>query len=149
MLDKTLRFFIILLLAAVGGVLGHRLSPALMDFLSTEVLRTDLGFVKITVAGLLCIIIGAAVGGMLGSIVSPYLIRRLKRFTVWVEQQLNKMPLHDVIAGTIGLAIGLIIANLLGGAFAKIPVVGDYIPVVFSIVLGYLGIISPSRSAKN
>ena len=28
----------------------------------------------------------------------------------------------------------------MGNAFSKIPVVGDYIPVIFSIVLGYLGI---------
>ena len=50
------------------------------------------------------------------------------------------MPIHDVIAGACGLAIGLILANLLGEAFSKIPIVGDYIPVIFSIVLGYLGI---------
>lgn len=140
MIDKVVRFFIILLLAAVGGVLAHRLSPVLADFLSTEVLQADLGIFRLTAAGLLCIITGALLGGVIGCILSPYLIRLLKRFSVWVEQQLNKMPIHDVIAGTIGLAIGLIIANLLGGAFAKIPMVGDYIPVIFNIVLGYLGL---------
>lgn len=71
---------------------------------------------------------------------SPYFIRCLKRFSAWVELQLGKMPIHDVIAGAVGLAIGLILANLLGYSFAKIPVVGDYIPVIFSIVFGYLGI---------
>ena len=38
------------------------------------------------------------------------------------------------------MAIGLIIANLLGNAFARIPIVGYYIPIIFSIVLGYLGV---------
>ena len=61
-------------------------------------------------------------------------------FSSFVEKQLSKMPINDVIAGAAGLAIGLIIANLLGNAFARIPVVGNYIPIVFSIVLGYLGI---------
>ncbi len=46
----------------------------------------------------------------------------------------------DVIAGAVGLTLGLIIANLLSYSFAKIPVVGDYIPVIFSIVIGYLGL---------
>lgn len=140
MIDRVVRFFIVLLLATAGGVLAHRLAPILADFLSTEVLQTGLGIFRITVAGLLCIVAGALLGGMAGFILSPYLIRLLHRFSVWVEQQLSKMPIHDVMAGTIGLAIGLIIANLLGGAFAKIPVVGDYLPVIFNIVLGYLGL---------
>ena len=50
------------------------------------------------------------------------------------------MPTRDVIAGAIGLFIGLIIARLLGDAFSTIPIVGDYIPIVFSIVIGYLGV---------
>jgi PIN/TRAM domain protein len=50
------------------------------------------------------------------------------------------MPTRDVIAGAIGLFIGLIIARLLGDSFSTIPIVGDYIPIVFSVVLGYLGV---------
>ncbi len=140
MLDKVLRFFITLFLAIAGGALFHLLAPVLTAFLSTEVLKADLGIFKLTVASSLCLLLGAILGGVIGFLASPYLIRLLKRFSLWVEQQLNKMPIHDVIAGAVGLSLGLIIANLLGYSFAKIPVVGDYIPVIFSIVLGYLGI---------
>lgn len=140
MLDKVLRFFITLFLAIAGGALFHLLAPALTAFLSTEVLKADLGIFKLTVASSLCLLLGAILGSVVGFLASPYLIRLLKRFSLWVEQQLNKMPIHDVIAGAVGLSLGLIIANLLGYSFAKIPVVGDYIPVIFSIVLGYLGI---------
>ena len=140
MLDKVLRFFIASFLAIAGGALFHLLAPVLTDFLSTEVLKTDLGIFKLTLASLLCLLTGAILGGFLGVLASPYFIRQLKRFSTWVEQQLNKMPIHDVIAGAVGLSLGLIIANLLGYSFAKIPLIGDYIPVIFSIVLGYLGI---------
>ena len=140
MLDKVLRFFIASFLAIAGGALFHLLAPVLTDFLSTEVLKTDLGIFKLTLASLLCLLAGAILGGFLGVLASPYFIRQLKRFSTWVEQQLNKMPIHDVIAGAVGLSLGLIIANLLGYSFAKIPLIGDYIPVIFSIVLGYLGI---------
>ncbi len=140
MLDRVLRFFIVSFLAIAGGALFHLLTPILTDFLSTEVLMTDLGIFKLTLASLLCLLTGAILGGIVGFLVSPYLIRQLKRFSTWVEQQLSKMPIHDVIAGAVGLSLGLIIANLLGYSFAKIPVIGDYIPVIFSIVLGYLGI---------
>ena len=140
MLDRVLKFFITSFLAIAGGALFHLLAPILTDFLSTEVLQTDLGIFKLTLASLLCLLTGAILGGIVGFLASPYFIRQLKRFSTWVEQQLSKMPIHDVIAGAVGLSLGLIIANLLGYSFAKIPVIGDYIPVIFSIVLGYLGI---------
>lgn len=140
MLDRVLRFFITLLAAIAGGAILNIASPSLTFFISTEILKTDMGIFKLTLAGLLCIVLGAIVGAILGFVLSPYFTRLLKRFSLWVETQLNKMPIHDVIAGAIGLFIGLIIANLLGYAFSKIPVVGEYIPVIFSIVFGYLGI---------
>lgn len=140
MLDRVLRFFITLFLAIAGGALLDLASPLLTLYISTEILKMDMGAIKITMASLLCILLGAILGGLIGFFLSPYLIRRLKKFSIWVETQLGKMPIHDVIAGAIGLSIGLIIANLLGYSFAKIPVVGDYIPVIFSIVFGYLGI---------
>ena len=140
MLDRVLRFFIILLMAIAGGALLNLATPFLTFFISTEILETEMGFFKLSIAGFLSIFFGAVLGAALGFLLSPFLIRKLKGFAVFVEAQLNKMPTHDVIAGAIGLLIGLIIANLLGYAFSKIPVVGEYIPVVFSIVLGYLGI---------
>ena len=140
MLDRVLRFFIILLFAIAGGALLNMATPFLTFFISTEILETEMGIFKLSLAGFLSILFGAGAGAVLGFLLSPFFIRKLKGFAVFVEAQLNKMPTHDVVAGAIGLLIGLIIANLLGYAFSKIPVVGEYIPVVFSIVLGYLGI---------
>ncbi|MBE8954248.1 MAG: PIN/TRAM domain-containing protein [Quinella sp. 2Q5] len=140
MLDKAIRFLITLTCAIVGGAALKPASPLLVTYISQEFFLTDTGIFQLTLANLVCILAGAIAGGLGGRIISPYLIGKLGKFTSFVEKQLSKMPINDVIAGAVGLAIGLIIANLLGNAFARIPVVGDYIPVVFSIVLGYLGI---------
>ena len=140
MLDRVLRFFISFFMAIAGGALLSLASPVLTAFISTEVLKVDMGIFKLTFAGMVCLLFGAVLGGAIGFALSSYLIRQLKRFSVWVEIQLSKMPIHDVIAGAVGLFIGLIIANLLGYAFSRIPIVGEYIPVIFSIVFGYLGI---------
>lgn len=140
MLDKVLRFFITLVFAIVGGALLKLASPMLAMYISVEFFNVDIEIFQITLASLICILSGALLGGLGGWFASPFLTRQLRRFTVFVEKQLGKMPIHDVIAGAIGLSIGLIIANLLSYSFAKIPVVGDYIPVIFSIVIGYLGI---------
>ena len=140
MLDKVIRFFIMLTLVIAGGALFRLATPWMATLITTEFFQVEIGVFQLTLAGLICILTGAILGGICGWLVSPFCIRWLKIFTAFVEKQLSKMPINDVIAGAVGLAIGLIIADLLGNAFARIPGVGNYLPIVFSIVLGYLGI---------
>ena len=140
MLDKAIKFFIMLTCAIAGGAALRQASPFLISYINLEFFRIETGIFELTLASLVCILAGASVGGLLGFFVSPYLIGKLRSFTSFVEKQLSKMPINDVIAGAIGLAIGLILANLLGNAFARIPIVGNYIPIIFSLVLGYLGV---------
>ena len=118
MLDKAIKFFITLTCAIVGGAALWQASPFLISYINP----------------------GAIIGSLIGFFISPYLLDKLHNFTAFVEKQLSKTPITDVIAGAVGLAIGLILANLLGNAFARIPIVGSYIPIIFSIVLGYLGV---------
>ena len=140
MLDKVMRFFITLTFVIAGGALLKLASPLLTTYITTEFFQVDTGIFRLTMINLLCIVVGAILGGIGGWFVSPFFIGKLRKFTSFVENNLSKMPINDVIAGAVGLAIGLIIADLLGNAFARIPVVGNYIPIIFSIVLGYLGI---------
>lgn len=149
MLIRVIRFFVTVLLAVIGGVILHLASPVLTELISTEVLKTDMGLYKLTMANVILIGIGMIIGGFAGYLVSPYFVAKLQKFSIRVEGQLSKMPLQDVIAGVVGLAIGLIIANLLGGTFANIPVIGNYLPVLFSIVFGYLGIHIVVRKQKE
>ncbi|MBO4400308.1 MAG: PIN/TRAM domain-containing protein [Selenomonadaceae bacterium] len=140
MLDKVIKFFIVLTFVIAGGALLRLATPWMATLITTEFFQVEIGIFQLTLAGLICILIGAILGGIGGWLVSPFFIRWLKIFTSFVEKQLSKMPINDVIAGAFGLAIGLIIADLLGNAFSRIPGVGNYIPIAFSIVLGYLGI---------
>ncbi len=140
MLDKAIKFFITLTLAIVGGAILRQASPFLISYINLEFFRIETGIFELTLASLVCILAGATLGGLAGFFISPFLIDKLRNFTSFVEKQLSKMPINDVIAGAIGLAIGLILANLLGNAFSRIPIVGNYIPIIFSLVLGYLGV---------
>ena len=140
LLDKVLRFFVVAFMAIVGGGLMHLASPLIAEFLSFEMGSSTSEPFQIPLADALSVLIGVIAGGLIGYFSSPFLTATLRRFSLWVEKQINKMPFSDVVAGVVGLAIGLIIANLIGVAFANIPVVGSYIPVIFSIVFGYLGI---------
>ena len=139
-MDKVMKFFITLTMVIGGGALLNWASPFLAEFISVEFFKVDTGIFRLTLANLIGIILGAVLGGIAGWLVSPFCIGKLRNFTSFVEKQLSKMPIIDVIAGAVGLALGLIIANLLGNAFSRIPVIGAYIPIAFSIVFGYLGI---------
>ena len=139
-MDKVMKFFITLTLVIAGGALFKWASPLLAEFITVEFFQMDTGIFRLTLANLVGIILGAVLGGIAGWLVSPFCIGKLRSFTGFVEKQINKMPIIDVVAGAVGLALGLIIANLLGNAFSRIPVIGAYIPIVFTIVFGYLGI---------
>jgi len=141
MLDKILRF-IITLLTVIAGLMTAKWISTNSYFGSV----VSNGFLSVpfigsgdTIVTILLYILGGLTGGAIGFFMSPFFIKHLWKFTYWVESRLNKMPIYDVLAGALGLAIGLIIANLIGSAFMHIPIIGNYIPGVSSIILGYLG----------
>ena len=135
-LDKVLKFVITALMAIIGLVLMNLLSPYLKTIISAEFL--SMGIFGVAMTTVLSVLLGGVIGGIIGLLTAPFLIKHLLLFSLWVENQLNKMPFHEVIAGAGGLAIGLVIANLLGSAFSQIPIIGNYVPVIFSIIFGYL-----------
>lgn len=140
LLNRILKFFITAFAVVLGATLLEFVSPFLAFIISAEFLNTNLDILGMTMMNVLSIVIGGIIGGTIGFLGSSFCIRKLRTFSIWFEKQLSKTPIHDVIAGVCGLAIGLIIANLLGAAFSRIPLIGPYIPIIFSIVFGYLGL---------
>lgn len=149
LLNRVLKFFITIFSIILGATLLEFASPILAYIISAEFLQINLDILDMTLMNALSIVIGGIIGGSIGFISSSYCINKLRIFSIWVERQLSKMPTHDVVAGVLGLAIGLIIANLLGVAFSRVPLVGPYIPIIFSIVFGYLGLYITIKKRKD
>lgn len=84
-------------------------------------------------------IIGIILGGFLFFLLAPYLIKIVMQIIAWAEVRLQKVPPQDMIWGSIGLIIGLIIANLLVLPFSRLPWIGQFLPILSSVVFGYLG----------
>lgn len=133
----------------LGATIFEFASPVFAYLISSEFLRINLDFLDMTMMNALSIVLGGIIGGSIGFISSSYCINKLRIFSIWVERQLSKMPTHDVLAGVLGLAIGLIIANLLGVAFSRVPLIGPYVPIIFSIVFGYLGLYITIKKRKD
>lgn len=89
---------------------------------------------------IIAMILGAFIGALVGYLLSPILIRVSKRFSDIILAILYKTPTAEVISGTIGGIIGLIIGYLLTSPLRLIPIVGAYLPIFTSLLLGYLGL---------
>ncbi len=131
MANKVMR--VIMTLGGIAG--GYAIILFSLPYLTTVVGYT---ITVISVGSLLAI--GALVGGIIGFILAPWTTRWIWQVIVWIETRLQRAPMQDIIAGAIGLIIGLIIANLLGAAFSRIPWVGVVLSPLGSVILGYLGI---------
>lgn len=127
MVKKFMRGFVSLIFLGAGISLGYAL--------------TNNGWLEVTniEVGLAIAIFPGIVTGIIGYSIAPWLITRVVQATEWVENKLQRMPLSDLLGAAIGLIIGLIIASLLGSSFARMPLVGNYVPVVGSVLIGYLG----------
>ena len=92
-----------------------------------------------TLLTVIAYIIGVVLGLLMGYIISPFVLRLIWKAIERIEIGLNDFESQDLIVGTLGLLFGLIIANLIGLAFARLPIIGAYGPIVFSIIFGYAG----------
>jgi len=78
--------------------------------------------------------------GLIAYFLAPWVIVAAWELTVRIESRLQRLPAQDVLVGSLGLIVGLLIANLLGLALVRIPLVGSFLPAAGSVVFGYLGL---------
>lgn len=126
-----------LAMLCIGLAIGYILSfPAyhLLRNLSVDVLQ-DATYGYPIACGILMVLCGL-IGFVIGKPLADLIVRGM---TV-LEQRLKQMPLAALVSSTVGLIVGLLIAALLASTVKQLPLVGDFMPVVLSVVLGYLGI---------
>jgi len=127
MIRKLVRAGIGLVSAAGGLYLGFFASHRLFLISANNEIRIALMFFP------------GIILGLVGYSIAPRLIEWVLQMTGWIEGKLQKMPIQDLMGGAIGLIIGLIIASFIGNSFSGLPFVGAYIPIIASLLLGYLG----------
>lgn len=135
--EKILKMIFILLFTVLGIVLAVQVKLLLSFILPVFVLSETI--FGVTVLSIGSLIISGMIGALVGVFIAPYLVRSLFKLTAKIEKSLSYISTQDLITGTFGLFLGLIIANLVGLAFSSVPLIGPYVSVVLSIILGYLG----------
>lgn len=131
MLRKIMRVVI----GLIGLGIGYSLSYFLTRIGFINDLAISTGYAWYFIAALL--IIGT---GLASFVLAPWIIEQTSRMFVIIESVLHRTPVQDLMGGAFGLIIGLVIANLLGSPMRNIPLVGAYIPIILSVLIGYLGL---------
>lgn len=137
--DNIMKGIIMLIMAVAFVMIADQIvtTPYFSAEIEGEIFHGNIfGTTLLTV---IAYIVGVVLGLLLGYIISPFVLRLIWKAIERIEIGLNDFESQDLIVGTLGLLFGLIIANLIGLAFARLPIIGAYGPIVFSIIFGYAG----------
>ncbi len=147
MLRRILTAAIAVLLTVIGLILMEKLLPQISYFLGYNIHST--GLLGYSYIHWLFAIVSVLFFGWIGWVITPFLIRFLLKYSEIVASVLAKAPSADIIVSLIGVLVGLILANLIGAPFSRLPIVGPYIPIVLSIILALTGAKVASHKSKD
>ncbi len=119
-----------LVLVAFGATVGYVVAPLILQTAIGDMLSFDHKIVYVALM---------VVFGLIGLIIAKPLGKIVMHATKTCEQWLKQMPFAALVSGTVGLIVGLLIASLLSSPLGALPLVGSYMPIITSVVLGYLG----------
>lgn len=138
MIYNLLRYAIAILFGSIGYIGADALSTLMLSLWDEKMLQ--MGVFGISLVMILYYTLSILLAAFIGYLVSQYILRIGLRVAKQIERILSRVPSQQLVAGTIGLLFGLIIANLIGMAFERVPIIGSYLPIALSAVLGYIGI---------
>lgn len=137
MLNRVLRITIVVVFAVTGLILTEYLLPYISDYFDYKFYGN--GFFGIAFTTIVSGSVGIFVFGSMGMALAPVIIRKMTSWTEKIAILLARVPTSDIMVITFGIAIGLVLANLLGGPFSHLPIIGPYIPLIFNVVLSMVG----------
>ncbi len=147
MVYKILRYVIALLVGIMGYMLTDNFMPVWEPII--DVKFWTMGFFGISIIKILALALGGLIGALIGFVIALPIINQGLKLARRIESLLSRVPNQELIAGTAGLLFGLIIANLIGLAFYRVPIIGSYIPIILSAIFGYIGMRLASRKGPE
>lgn len=138
MLERVLKIFTVCLFFIVGFVVfSAYVTPFVHPFVDSSFFHD--GIFGTTMLNLFTMIIGGVLFGLIALIVAPFFIRRITSVTEQGASKLSNVPTIDILLTALGMVIGLMLANLIGEPLSRIPLIGRYVPVLISVLLGITG----------
>ena len=137
MLKKIISLTISLIIIITGLILTDYSLPFLSEYLGYDLHGN--GLLGVTFANIILVLPGLFIFSWLALVLSPFITNALFNYAERLTASLSKVPTSDILVMIFGIGIGLILANLIGSPFSRLPLVGPYIPIVLSLVLSIVG----------
>ncbi len=131
MANKVIRIIITI----IGLVIGFQVMLLALYFNNNFIGLFHLDYVPT----LLVELTGTLIFGIIFYLLSSRIIDVGLKTKEWVEYRLQRTPMRDILYGFLGILTGLLIANLFSRAFLSIPLIGGYMPVLFNVMMAYMG----------
>ena len=137
MLRKLISLSISLMIVITGLILTDISLPYMSQYLGYDLHGN--GFLGITFANMILALPGLFVFSWLALVLAPFITNSIFNYAELLTSSLSKIPTSDILVMVFGIGIGLILANLIGSPFSRLPIVGSYIPIVLSLILSVVG----------
>lgn len=137
MLRKIISLSISLIIIVTGLILTNLSLPFLSNYLGYDLHGN--GLMGITFATMILTLPGLFISSWLGLVLAPFITKWLFNYAERLTVSLSGVPTSDILVMIFGIGIGLILANLIGSSFSRLPVIGPFIPIVLSLVLSVVG----------
>ena len=137
MLRKIISLSISLIIIVTGLILTNLSLPFLSNYLGYDLHGN--GLMGITFATMILTLPGLFISSWLGLVLAPFITKWLFNYAERLTVSLSGVPTSDILVMIFGIGIGLILANLIGSPFSRLPVIGPFIPIVLSLVLSVVG----------
>ena len=137
MIKKIISYTISIIIAFVGIILTETILPIVAKMSGYSL--TENGLFGVAFPNTLFIVAGAFVFCWLGLVLGPFVTNWIYNYSERMATVLSKLPTSEILVIVFGMFIGLMIANLLGSPFSRLPVVGPYIPIGLAFILAVLG----------
>ena len=137
MLKRIISLSISLIIVVTGLILIDLSLPYMSNYLGYDLHGN--GFFGVTFANMILALPGFFIFSWLALVLAPFITNSLFNYAELLTTSLSKIPTSDILVMVFGIGIGLILANLIGGPFSRLPIVGPYIPIVLSLVLSIVG----------
>ena len=137
MFRKFISLSISLIIIITGLILTDFALPYMSEYFGYDL--HDNGIFGITFANIILALPSLFVFSWLALVLAPFITNSIFNYAEILTTSLSKIPTSDILVMVFGIGIGLILANLIGGPFSRLPIIGSYIPIFLSLVLAVVG----------
>ncbi len=137
MLKKIISWCISLIIIISGLILTNYCLPYMSNYLGYDLHGNT--FLGIPYAMMILAFPGLFIFSWLALVLAPFITNFIFDVADRISNSLSKVPTSDILVIVFGIGLGLILANLIGSPFSRLPVVGPFIPIGLSLVLSIVG----------